>query len=585
MGGVSTQIPESWNLPLFWATVDGSMAGNLTEVLPALLVGQYNAQGTAQTSSGTLTSSAVLTFGANNVPAYIVPGMVVTDITTPTAITGGQTVLSVQATTVTLSANVNVAVVTGDIINFAWPSNPGLANGLLPNVALPIGSVAQARALCGLGSMLERMVTAFFAVNTTQLLYILPIPDPAAGVKATGTIAITSPPTASGVLTIYIAGQVVNVTVNSTDVATAIATNLAAAINATPELPVVATASTNTVTLTCRWFGLTGNDITLIPNYYGVVNGEAFPAGVNVTITPMASGTGNPAFVNAIANIQVLEFDYVGMPYTDVASVNSWGNEYGFQSGGRWNFTRQQYGFIVNSMRNTFSNLITTGLTMNTPVVSTMAIEPLAPSPIWEWAAAYCGLAALAFTDDPARPLQTLPFTGILPASLQNRFSQANINNLTNGGFAIQSVLTNTTAIIMREQTNYQFNSFGQGDTAFGLLTVLATLSELLRRMKSSITSKYPRMKLVPDGTRLSPGQAAVTPTDVKAELIAEFIDAEFDGLVADLPDFQANLIVQIDPNNPNKLQVLWPPQLAGQLRQFDVLAQFRLLYPTVQLT
>ena len=25
--------------------------------------------------------------------------------------------------------------------------------------------------------------------------------------------------------------------------------------------------------------------------------------------------------------------------------------------------------------------------------------------------------------------------------------------------------------------------------------------------------------------------------------------------------------------NNPNKLQVLWPPQLAGQLRQFDVLA------------
>ena len=53
-----------------------------------------------------------------------------------------------------------------------------------------------------------------------------------------------------------------------------------------------------------------------------------------------------------------------------------------------------------------------------------------------------------------------------------------------------------------------------------------------------------------------------------------------YDGLVADLADFKANLIVEIDDNNPNRVNVLWPPQLAGQLRQFAVLAQFRLMYP-----
>jgi phage tail sheath gpL-like len=58
-----------------------------------------------------------------------------------------------------------------------------------------------------------------------------------------------------------------------------------------------------------------------------------------------------------------------------------------------------------------------------------------------------------------------------------------------------------------------------------------------------------------------------------------------YDGLCADLADFKANLIVQIDPDSPNKLQVLWPPQLAGQLRQFEVLAQFRLLYPPITTT
>jgi phage tail sheath gpL-like len=114
---------------------------------------------------------------------------------------------------------------------------------------------------------------------------------------------------------------------------------------------------------------------------------------------------------------------------------------------------------------------------------------------------------------------------------------------------------------------------------------VLATLAELLTRMKAAITSKYPRVKLIPNGTRIGPGQAAVTPADIQAELISEFLQAQYDGLVADLPDFIANLIVEIDDNNPNRVNVLWPPQLAGQLRQFNALAQFRLLYPTVPLS
>ena len=36
---ISTTIPQSWKLPLFWAVVDGSQAGNLTQNQPALLVG------------------------------------------------------------------------------------------------------------------------------------------------------------------------------------------------------------------------------------------------------------------------------------------------------------------------------------------------------------------------------------------------------------------------------------------------------------------------------------------------------------------------------------------------------------------
>jgi phage tail sheath gpL-like len=71
-------------------------------------------------------------------------------------------------------------------------------------------------------------------------------------------------------------------------------------------------------------------------------------------------------------------------------------------------------------------------------------------------------------------------------------------------------------------------------------------------------------------------------PITIKAELVAEFVQAMADGLVSNLAAFKANLIVEIDSQNPNRVNVLWPPQIAGQLRQFDVLAQFRLLYPPI---
>jgi phage tail sheath gpL-like len=42
---------------------------------------------------------------------------------------------------------------------------------------------------------------------------------------------------------------------------------------------------------------------------------------------------------------------------------------------------------------------------------------------------------------------------------------------------------------------------------------------------------------------------------------------------------FKAYLTVQRSPTDPNRLEVLYPPDLANQLRIFDVLAQFRLQY------
>jgi hypothetical protein len=112
------------------------------------------------TNAGTTTSSGVLHF-ASNPPAAIV-GMFAYDVTTPTAITGGQTVSSVGTGTATLSANVNVAVGSSDVIAFSndaylatlYPPPASLYAGL--EVNLKVGSTNTGSAtlnLNGLGAV------------------------------------------------------------------------------------------------------------------------------------------------------------------------------------------------------------------------------------------------------------------------------------------------------------------------------------------------------------------------------------------------------------------------------------------------
>jgi phage tail sheath gpL-like len=502
MAGIDTGIPESWLLPLFWLTVDGSQAGGSVQSQPALLTGQKLAAGLA----------------AMNVP-------------------------------------------------------------------IPIGSKAVARQQFGVGSMLAAMCAKFLDNNPGQQLWALPIADPAGGAPALGSLNITASAGVAGTYSLYIAGQLVQIGVGATDTAATIATNVAAAINAQTTLPVTAAvdgAVTSKVDLTCRWTGLTGNDIQVSDSYLGLAGGQQLPGAMAITYVAMSGGTGVPNWTAAIAAIASNTFKHVGMPYTDTGSLSAWATEFGFGATGRWSYQRQQRGWIYQAYRNDYADALTFGLAQNAPVISTMAFEPAVPSPMWEACAAYCAQGAQAFLQDAARPLQTLELTGILPAPIAGRFSQTEINILAGSGLAVQAVDPSGVPAIVRESTQYQLNAEGQSDTAFSLLTVLSNLDALISVMQSAITSKYPRHKLAPDGTRFGPGQAILTPTMAKAELVAEARDAEFNGLMSNVTAFIANLVVQIDPSNPNRLQVLWPPQLMGQLRQFTLLAQFRLLYPTV---
>src|SRR5215475_1328070 len=99
------------------------------------------------------------------------------------------------------------------------------------DVAIPIGSQAQADQAFGPGSEMSRMFQAFYANNWANEVWGLPVAEPTAGTAATGTITVTTAPTAPGTIHLYIAGSHIPINVMTTDTVTQIATAIADAIN------------------------------------------------------------------------------------------------------------------------------------------------------------------------------------------------------------------------------------------------------------------------------------------------------------------------------------------------------------------
>ena len=291
----------------------------------------------------------------------------------------------------------------------------------------------------------------------------------------------------------------------------------------------------------------------------------------------MASGATDPDIGDAVAAMGDMDFEYIGIPYTDSTSLNAIGEEMN-DTTGRWSYVRQLYGHVFAARSGTASGLDSFGDARNDPHVSVIGYHN-SPTPTYEAAAMFTAQAARALSIDPARPLQTLPLIGFMVPPAASRFTFAENNALLFSGVSTIDYSSGI-ARIQRAITTYRVNAFGEADNSFLDVTTLATLAYVLRSMKSRITSKYPRHKLANDGTRYGAGQAIVTPNVIRAELIAHYSELETLGLVENVEAFKAALIVERNQTDPNRLDVLYPPDLVNQLRVFAVLAQFRLQYP-----
>lgn len=466
----------------------------------------------------------------------------------------------------------------GRILLIAQKTNAGTA---VANTPVPVVSILDAKEKFGIGSHLVAMIEAVRLSDPFGLVWALPLADAGGSVAATGTVTVTAAPTAPGVIPLYVAGVSVPVPVAGTESVNATATAIAAAVNANSDLPVTAAAVNAIVTLTARNAGTLGNDIDIRMAWLGTAGGEVLPTSFAATFVGMANGATDPTIATGLAALGDQTFDFMCMPYTDVTNLNA-ARDAMNDTTGRWAYNRMVWGHVFTAKRATASAAVTFGLGRNDPHTTVLPFS-LSPTPVWRWAAAYVGAAAVVLRNDPARPVQGIEVPGVLapPVGSAGNFTMAERQTLLYSGCSTFAASADGTVRIERLISTFQLNQFGQIDEGWLSVEKTFTLMMVMRRLRAALQANFPRHKLANDGTRAAVGALVLTPSTARAFVIAEMRRMEVDGLLDNVDEIVDQVRCDRPGNNPDRLDILFPPPLIGQLRTLAVLSQF-LINPNI---
>jgi len=421
----------------------------------------------------------------------------------------------------------------------------------------------------GRGSMLAQMISAAIKVNPYTEMWALALDDLGAGVAATKTITVTGSPTEAGTAYLYVGGRRLAIGITAGEAVAAIATAIAAAINADADCAMTAGAALGVVTLTARHKGAEGDGIDVRWNYY---DGETMPKGVTMAISAGVTGTGNPDVLTAIAAMSTGAYYSIVMPWSDTANLVAMENE--LQS--RWGGMDMRAGHAFTFKAGTAAGLSTFGSSRNSPHSTVFGLKG---SPSLPWVIAAQAAAGVEFRggNDPAVPFRGIELPDVMAPAEADRFTQTERNLVLHDG--ISTIIFDDSGKAMVEQviTTYQTNSFGLDDRSLLKLNTKWTVDYMRYLFRFVVARDYPAHKLAGDDVleRIAPGQKIATPKLIRNTLIGAAMQLEYVGLLEDLEGFKKDLIVLRSEADECRINAVLPPNVVNQFDVFAAAVQF----------
>jgi len=419
-----------------------------------------------------------------------------------------------------------------------------LATGtVLANTVVEVFSDTDAATFFGRGSVAHLMARSALQANAYLALSMIALDDAGGSVVATGTVTLTGPAAAGGVVTLNIGDQSVVVAVTAADTATVIAAALVAQIAKQPDLPVTAAAALGVVTLTAKNKGTLGNGLK--------VSAVAAATGVTAAVVAMANGATDPTIATALATVFAAGHNILISAWNDQASLTALRTHLDAVSG-----PLEQRGAVgIFAHTGTLAASTTLAGLINSGRISGLLVAN-GYEASYEVAAAYG--AVVASEEDPARPLNTLPLTGICAPPLANRLGRVEQENALYNGITPSEVGPGEKVQIVRAITTYMLDPQGVPDISMLDLTTIRTLDYVRKACRERISLRFPREKL-----------SARTPDKVRSELLDVLYKLEELEIVQNVGLWKGQLLVERDLQDPNRLDAKIPTNVVNGLHVF----------------
>lgn len=473
------------------------------------------------------------------------------------------------------------AGVGGTLVYPALLMGQKLGAGTAPaNVPQLIGSADDAAGLFGVGSQLHLMAKAFRKNNPDGKLYGCVV-DLAEGAPSIGTLTVSSAPTATGIIPLYVGGVRLDVLVTKDDSTSTVAGKLVAAINAHPELGIESEQDGSDVLMStlnsgAAYFGFA------IGAAYGLSNGsEKLPAGLGLTMDGdsingaakfLSGGAGIPNYTAAFAAIEAENFDHFILADWDGTVINN-AAEFFDTITGRWSYARNQGGHVFYAYVDDVAEY--DGLGQDKEWASLIGL-PGTWTPSFVLAAAYGAAAGASLDVYAARPLHDLTLKGVLAPLTADQLTATQVEAMIGFGVTCCSSSYRRGTVTTRNGVTTSLTVNGSSSLVWQPTTRRYMLMRLHRSLYQRLAATFARCVIVQDGTRVKPGLPVCSPSMVRGACLAWYTGQEYAGLVQNAKLFASLLDVAIDSENPQRINVELPPDLVTELTQIAVNDAFR---------
>jgi len=420
------------------------------------------------------------------------------------------------------------------------------AGTVAANTPVDVFSDVEAATYFGRGSIAHLMARAALQANNHLALTMVALDDAPASAAATVPITFTGTAAASGSATLSVGNQTVVIAISNGDTPAVMAAALVAQIAKQPDLPVTATsvAGSGVVALTAKNKGTLGNGIKINASITATT-------AVLVSFAAMTGGATDPTLATALATVFAAGHNIIVSAWNDAANLTALRTHLDSVSG-----ALEQRGAIgIYAHTGTLAQSTTLAASINSGRISGFLL-PSGLENSFEVAAAYGSV--VASEEDPARPLNTLPLTGIMANPLVNRLGRTEQENALYNGVTPSEVGPGDKVQIVRAITTYTLDPQGVPDTSLLDLTTIRTLDYVRRACRERIALRFPRDKL-----------SGRTADKVRSELLDVLYKLEELEIVQNVDQWKPGLIVERDLQDPNRLNAKIPTNVVNGLHVF----------------